>query len=236
VCSWNEQLTILERLDEQALAAGAQFLAFKVAPYQCLDLVSLVARLDARAANMVFLFRRNLVRGAVSQLGALELANRSGDTNVTDVRTPVGRVRLQKATFFQQLYELTREASCLKAAQALCRRPHLVIYYEDFCDYTKLHLAGLSAFLGVRLGQADTAAIRPNLARRLRDAVENFDDLCAWLDGTPHAQDLLEDAEHGRCDLPPLQLPATDSEGVETATVVELYQRTAKLLVGHAFP
>lgn len=227
ICSWPEQLAVLERLHAKAVAAGASLLAFKVAPYQCLNLPALLAHLDATATQLVFMFRRNLVRGAVSQLGAIALAQRSGSANVGAGDAPVDRLRLERSAFFQQLYELTREAGVLHAARAMCRRPHLTVYYEDLVAHPELHLAALSAHWGARLREADQGRVHRNLAPTLREAVENFDDLCAWLDGTPHAADLHDDAERGRVALPPLQLPAGAPPDPE---IVALHARTARLL------
>lgn len=177
----DEQAHILERFASLSLSSskyvGLQFRFprhFKEYP----EIVNLLSANKAKV-KVIFLMRRNKLKGAISQQNAELLKRSTGKAHLFSGSSSIGKLNLEIDRAVKESLEREKnDAEYLNWAQK-----HFdthVVYYEDLCEKPKNVANGILSFIGASEFKADfdlSSTLKKVTSDNLEEAIENYEEL-----------------------------------------------------------
>jgi hypothetical protein len=180
----DEQERILRDLYE---TAGVESIGLKTKLRDIADTDRFVRLMAEYDVKMLVMYRKNLVKLALSRLNAKRIFQAYGTWNLAKGQNPLPAFAPTPAEFDEALnFRKTKEDE-LKAFVSSMNYPHIVRYYEDLLDDKPQLFADMFKYFKITPDPL-YSEVKKNTSDDMRDTLLNFDDIKAHYQGTPYEE------------------------------------------------
>lgn len=159
---------------------------FRTKVKQVADVHAFQTFLDEQETVLIHLRRRNQLKQAISSIRAIELFKATGDYNVKGDAPPLPPSEIKLGALKHHLKAITDLADQENAfIGSFSRLTPLGVFYEDLLETPDEVFARIHEALAIRPTGEIRSVTRKNTPDDLRTAILNYDEVAAFLKGTP---------------------------------------------------